>query len=184
MRKLLLFAALLVPAIAAGQGVASPPNVALQTVNGVTRPIPNATITVCAANASGIPCATALVGQIWANSALTSTFPGGNPFTSDANGNYQFFGLPGQYTVTVTASGYSGYSYQVTLAPAPAAGTITLSGGAGSHTFVTAYTAAPVCTATDTTGANAVKVTSTTAAVSISGTGTDSVAWICTPANN
>jgi hypothetical protein len=134
MRKLpLLFALLLLPEIAAAQGVASPPQVALNTLNGVTRPIPNATITVCAANASGIPCAPVLVNQVWANSALNVAFPGGNPFTSDANGNYQFFATAGQYTVTVTASGYAGYSSQVSLGCVPLAtcnvGTLNATGG-------------------------------------------------------
>lgn len=59
------------------------------------------------------------------------------------------------------------------------AGTVTLASGAGTFAFPTAYSSAPVCTATDTTAANAVKVSATAAALSISGTGSDTVNFIC-----
>lgn len=64
------------------------------------------------------------------------------------------------------------------------AGTVTLAAGAGSHTFTTGYLAAPVCTASDQTAANPVKVTSSTTAVTLAGTTTDVVTWICSPAAN
>jgi hypothetical protein len=64
------------------------------------------------------------------------------------------------------------------------AGTVTLASGAGSHTFTTAYGTAPICTASDQTSAAAVKVTSSTTAVTLAGTGTDVIAWICTPSAN
>ena len=64
------------------------------------------------------------------------------------------------------------------------AGTITLAAGAGSHTFSTAYSAAPICVAADTTAAAAVHVTSSTTAVTVAGTGTDVIAWQCSPAVN
>lgn len=166
--------------LAQAQGVASPMQTALGTINGNTRPIANAIVTVCAANASGIPCAPVLVNgtTIFANSQLNTAFAG----QADANGNYQFFALPGQYTVCVTSSsvpGFSGFCYQATLSPVTAFGAITLAGGTGSHTFTTAYTVAPICTATDTTAANAVKVTASTTAVTVTGTGTDVVNWAC-----
>jgi hypothetical protein len=75
---------------------------------------------------------------------------------------------------TIALSGADGVS----------AGTVTLSGGSGSHTFGTAYNTAPTCTATDTTAANAVKATSSTTAVTLAGTTTDVIAWICAPAAN
>lgn len=62
--------------------------------------------------------------------------------------------------------------------------TITLASGAGSHTFATPYSTAPVCTANDTTAADAVKVSSSTTAITLAGTGTDVIAWVCTPAAN
>lgn len=72
----------------------------------------------------------------------------------------------------------------VTGANGLSAGTITLSGGAGSHTFSVAYSTAPVCTANDTTAANAVKVSSSTTAVTLAGTTTDVIAWSCSPSAN
>jgi hypothetical protein len=50
--------------------------------------------------------------------------------------------------------------------------------------FTIAYSLAPVCTATDTTSAAAVKATSSTTAVTLTGTGSDVIAWICSPAAN
>lgn len=95
-------------------GTMTQPQTALQTVNGVTRPIAGATITVCAQNAGGFPCAPALANAIFKDAGLTQ--PLSNPFTADANGNYVFAAANGNYTVTVTAPGFAGYSYQVTLA--------------------------------------------------------------------
>jgi hypothetical protein len=188
MRKILALPFLIAIAFCAqAQGVGSPVNVALQTVNGLTRPIPNATITVCAANTGGIACSPALPSGIFSSSTLSGASALANPFTSDANGNYQFFALPGQYTVTVTSSaspGFAGFSYQVTLSPVTSYGSITMAGGTGSHTFATAYTVIPVCTATDATAANAVKVTATLTAVTVTGTGTDVVNWSCQNAVN
>lgn len=58
-------------------------------------------------------------------------------------------------------------------------GTKTLSGGAGTVTFVNAYTAAPVCTCTDQTTAAAVKCSTSTTALTIAGTTTDVIAYAC-----
>lgn len=66
----------------------------------------------------------------------------------------------------------------------PSAGTVTLSGGTGSHTFTVPYGTAPTCAASDQSGTNAVKVTSTTTAVSLTGTGTDVIGWNCIAGNN
>jgi hypothetical protein len=87
-----------------------------------------------------------------------------------ANRTYVFPNVSG----TIALSGANGVS----------AGTITLSGGSGSHTFATPYSAAPVCTASDTSTAAAVKVTSSTTGVFITGTGSDVVAWVCSPVTN
>lgn len=79
--------------------------------------------------------------------------------------------------VTVTCEGITDAFCQRT------SGTVTLSAGAGSHTFTTAYITAPVCTAVDTTSAAAVKATSSTTAITLAGTGTDVISWTCLPAN-
>jgi hypothetical protein len=90
--------------------------------------------------------------------------------TLTANRTFDFPNASG----TIALSGPAGVS----------AGTITLVSGAGSHTFSTAYSTAPVCVGSDTTSSAAVLVTSSTTAVSVSGTGTDVIAWICAPAVN
>ncbi len=90
LRKLLTVSSLLFfgGASAFGQGALASPQVALKTVNGYTTPIAGATITVCAAKTGGLPCSPALSGQLYQDIALTE--PLSNPFTADANGNYQF----------------------------------------------------------------------------------------------
>lgn len=97
-----------------GQGVWVAPPPALKTVNGLTSPLANATITVCAANASGIPCSPALANALFKDVALTQ--PLANPFTTDTNGNSNFAISPGNYTLTVTGTGFAGISYQFTAA--------------------------------------------------------------------
>lgn len=59
------------------------------------------------------------------------------------------------------------------------AGTVTLASGAGSATFPVAYHTSPICTASDTTATNAVKVSATTTTLHISGTGSDAINFIC-----
>lgn len=121
MRKFLTILCLFFAApFALAQGVNAGPYTALKTVNGLTTPIADATITVCAANTGGIPCSPALVNAVFQNTALT--VPLSNPFTADANGNYSFAIAPGNYTVTVTAFGFFGYSAQVTVGQGTAGG--------------------------------------------------------------
>lgn len=122
MKRLLLI--LLFSPLAFGQGFFASPQLALKTVNGLTSPLANAVITVCAKNTSGIPCSPALTGTIFSDSALTQSLS--NPFQADLNGNYIFAAAPGQYTVTVTGTGFIGFSYQVTTgANVTATGTFT-----------------------------------------------------------
>src|SRR6266571_2302923 len=118
-----LCAILLIPKPLAAQGVVVAPKTVLGGVNGVTRPISNATVTVCAANVAGLPCSPALANTLFKDAALTQ--PLSNPFTADANGNYNFGIAGGTYTVTETASGFAGYSYQLTVTCAPGACTVT-----------------------------------------------------------
>lgn len=55
----------------------------------------------------------------------------------------------------------------------------TLAGGTGTVTFATAYTIAPICVATDTTAAAAVRVAPTTTTVVFTGTTTDVISYLC-----
>src|ERR1700734_4255230 len=114
MNKLLLILAIIcAPASSFAQGVFIPPQTAFKNINGIVMPIANATITVCGVNAGGSPCSPALVSTIFKDAALSQALS--NPFTADANGNYQFAAAAATYTVTVTAAGFAGYSYQVSL---------------------------------------------------------------------
>lgn len=63
------------------------------------------------------------------------------------------------------------------------AGQITLSSGAGSYSFSGTYTSAPICTATDATGANAVKAAVTTTTLSLTGTSSDVINYVCVARN-
>jgi hypothetical protein len=127
---------LCISSLALGQGNLVAPKPVLSVVNGVTRPVANATITVCGPGATGIPCSPVLVGVLFKDAALTQPLP--NPFTTDGNGNYQFAVAAGTYTVTETASGFAGYSYQFSigpntggLPPGVAAGSACVSNGIG-----------------------------------------------------
>ena len=108
----LIFCLVFVQHISA-QGVLVSPRTAFSTSNGETRQIDNATITVCAASVAGLPCAPALRGVLFRDAALSQPLP--NPFNADATGNYQFAVAAGRYTVTETAPGFTGHSYQLTV---------------------------------------------------------------------
>jgi hypothetical protein len=128
----LLFLGLAWPLVAWGQGVVVSPKTVLGTTSGVTRPIPSATITVCAANTPGLPCSPPLASTLFKDAALTQ--PLSNPFTADPNGNYQFAIAGGNYTVTESAAGFVGYSYQLTANCSPGVCTITTLTATGNIT--------------------------------------------------
>lgn len=56
---------------------------------------------------------------------------------------------------------------------------VTLSAGTATWTFASAWSHAPMCTGTDQTAANAVKITTTTTAATITGTSADVIAVFC-----
>lgn len=141
-KQVLLFFALLCPLFAWAQGGFIPQQTAFKNANGQVVPIPNATITVCAAGASGIPCSPALAGAVFKDAALTQ--PLGNPFAADGNGNYQFAIASGNYTVSVSGAGVTGNSSQVSVQCA----------GACTFTTLTLTSAAISGNLTATTGQN------------------------------
>ena len=63
--------------------------------------------------------------------------------------------------------------------PLVSSGDIVLSRGTGSHTFATPYASAPDCTATDQTALNPVGVSATTTAITVNGTGSDTISYVC-----
>jgi hypothetical protein len=62
-------------------------------------------------------------------------------------------------------------------------GLVTLSTGAGTYTFAKTYTSAPICVATDTTTAAVVKASTTTTVLTLAGTGSDVIAYMCAGRN-
>lgn len=135
MRKFILLLILLIIASTQcyAQGV-SHTNIALYNAAGFAKPVPSAVITVCTANDTAVPCIN--IVSLFTNFALTTVLS--NPFNADANGNYSFFVAPGNYTVTVTGVGITGFSYQVSLGtgtPSSLIGPGVISGTfSGNHT--------------------------------------------------
>lgn len=115
MKRLLLLLLLFAPA-AYPQGVSVAPQTATRNLGSQVVAMVGATVTVCAANAAGLPCSPALSNVVFKDTALTQ--PLTNPFFADNNGNYSFAIAPGFYTVTVTSFG-QGYSYQLTVPSTP-----------------------------------------------------------------
>lgn len=58
-------------------------------------------------------------------------------------------------------------------------GTVTLSTGAGTATFAPAYSSTPNCVCSDATAAAAVKCSQTATTITVAGTGSDNVSWLC-----
>jgi hypothetical protein len=76
-------------------------------------------------------------------------------------------------------NGGKGQHIQPQAANNDIAGVVTLSTGAGTHSFTTAYTAAPVCVCTDQTSAAAVQCSTSTTTLTVAGTGSDAIAYVC-----
>lgn len=107
MRKLLLILALLVPGAAFGQG-----SHFQDVVFGSTgRPQSGAIVTVCSSSATGIPCTPTV--NIFQNQPLTVVQS--NPIISDSKGNFSFWAVAGTYTITITGTGVTPFSYTVVL---------------------------------------------------------------------
>jgi len=70
-----------------------------------------------------------------------------------------------------------------TASNSDANGQVTLAAGSGSYSFTGTYSSAPICVAVDTTAANAVKVATTTSALTLTGTSTDVINYICSARN-
>lgn len=88
-----------------------------------------AKITVCNGAAFPIVPCTSGNASLFSDPALS--LPLGNPVTSDVNGNYGFYVSNSQnYTITVTAAGFTGYSVAITpIASGGASNLSQLSGG-------------------------------------------------------
>lgn len=84
-------------------------------------------------------------------------------------------------SVTITGSGSS--ISTGTASNTDLAGQLTLAAGSATYTFAASYTSAPICVATDTTAVNAVKAGVTTTVLTITGTGTDVINYVCVGRN-
>lgn len=124
---------------------------------------------------------------------------GGLTQTQSSTGNVvigydQSNGSPGPVidngSLTWTSDGLNGTGWHIpvvnttslrtaTTLNSDAAGQIVLSGGNGNYTFSGTYATPPICTASDTSAKSAVRVTTTTTGLSVIGTGSDTINYIC-----
>lgn len=86
----------------------------------------------------------------------------------------------GECDGTLYAAGTGSQLQTNTTSNTDVAGFITLSGGSGLYTFSGTYASAPVCTTSDTTNvANNVKPVTTNTTLTVTGTGSDVISYIC-----
>jgi hypothetical protein len=137
------------------------------------------------------------VTGIWPNQTIAATnisaltagyFPLGTTATSIATNSPMDYGVTSSGKITsavnITApsfgtSGSAPYIRTNTSSNSDLAGQVTLSGGTGSYSFANGYATAPICVATDTTAKNATQVVATSTTLTINGTGTDVIDYIC-----
>lgn len=122
-------------------------------------------------------------------SGLTSGYiPLAGSTTSITGNSHMDDGVTTVSTITSTENivapslGTSGSNPQIrtnTSSNSDLAGQVTLSGGTASYSFANGYATAPICTATDTTAKNATQVVVTTTTLTINGTSTDVIDFIC-----
>jgi hypothetical protein len=86
----------------------------------------------------------------------------------------------GECDGTLYAAGTGAQLQTNTTSNTDFAGYVTLSSGSGSYSFSGTYATAPVCTASDTTNvANNVKPTASSTTLTLTGTGSDVISYIC-----
>lgn len=99
-------------------------------------PMPGATVTVCAASATGTPCSP--LAQLFTDSTLT--VPATNPFLSDGLGNFHFYATPGRYQIQISGPGIVGtITYPDVILPndpsTPSFNSVTASGAISALTL-------------------------------------------------
>jgi len=77
------------------------------------KPLAGATVTVCSAGATGVPCSP--LATLYTDDTLTT--PSTNPLQADGLGNYHFYAAPGRYVVQISGSGINPYTMQDTILP-------------------------------------------------------------------
>ena len=77
------------------------------------RPIAGATVTVCSASATGVPCTP--LATLYTDATLS--VPSANPIQADGLGNYHFYATPGRYVVQISGPGINAYTMPDTILP-------------------------------------------------------------------
>jgi Pectate lyase superfamily protein len=77
------------------------------------RPIAGATVTVCSASATGVPCTP--LATLYTDATLS--VPSANPIQADGLGNYHFYATPGRYVVQISGAGINAYTMADTILP-------------------------------------------------------------------
>jgi hypothetical protein len=77
------------------------------------RPIAGATVTVCSASATGVPCSP--LATLYTDATLS--VPSANPIQADGLGNYHFYATPGRYVVQISGPGINAYTMADTILP-------------------------------------------------------------------
>jgi hypothetical protein len=88
-------------------------------------------------------------------------------------------GLDSSFHVVTTGCAPATY----TASNTDLAGTLTLSSGSASYSFTGTYASSPICTTSDVTALNPTKPVATTTTLTVTGTGTDVVNYICIARN-
>lgn len=129
-------------------------------------------------------------GYLITESGIQEYSGGGIPLVNTLGSTVATIGNDGSYTTTAGTITAPSFSFSGTpnfktgtASNTDVAGQLTLSAGTASYTFAGTYTSAPICTATDTTAANAVKVGVTTGALTLTGTTTDVIDYVCAGRN-
>lgn len=131
--------------------------------------------TVTTGTAPLIIASTTNVPNLNASSLNGATFAAPGPIGSGTPSTGAFT------TVNATSATFSGAPSIITgtASNTDLAGKVTLSTGSGTYTFAGTYATAPVCVATDTTAVNAVKAATSTTVLTLTGTGSDVIAYHC-----
>lgn len=111
MKKTIVLAMLLCSVMAIAQGTAVVGVAQYKSSTGGLKPINNATIQLCQ-NIGTLSCGTPV--SLFSDVALSNSL--GSSFTSDASGNYNFFVAPGEYVLSVSATGFSTFLQYLSVA--------------------------------------------------------------------
>lgn len=148
-----------------------------KTYNGLTVTTTTGTLTIASGKTATISNTLTFAGT----DGNSFTFPSGSGTVviQAASQNLSNKTLTSPILATTAVTSAAGFHFNQNGASGDLAGTVTLSGGAGTHNFSTAFASAPVCVCTDTTATNVVRCSTSTTALTVAGTTTDVIAYAC-----